>query len=174
MVAELTEENEKLTLELNALKETSALQQSKLDMLTSKVVSAVDKKEYGITEQTNLQQLPIDTLMEMLSKLVVRKQVQDVSVEARVEELESRVTEMSMDIAKMTKKTLAYETGLEDIGRANCMEQVRDKVFELQLIAGELVLVGLKLEICNNSTRLNSFNLSIDQPTYQSINLSIK
>ena len=136
IIAELTEQNDQLTLELNTLKEETVKQQEKLDLLTKKVVGAITKKEFGITDATDLRQLSIDTLMEMLSKLVVRKRLQDVSVEARVEDLETRVTEMSLDIAKMTKKTLAYETGLEDIAAADKLEEVRDRVYELQLIAG--------------------------------------
>ncbi|ELU00581.1 hypothetical protein CAPTEDRAFT_195012 [Capitella teleta] len=137
MIFELTEENEKLTLELNTLKQLTQEQQDRLDLLTTKLMGAVDKKEFGINDNTDHRLVSIEMLMEMLNKLLVRKQIHDVSVESRVEELETRVTEMSMELAKLTKKNLAYEMGLEDVLKMDSVEQVRDKVYGLQLIAGQ-------------------------------------
>ena len=55
-----------------------------------------------------------------------------------VEELELRVTQMSGQLAKMMKKTLAYEQGLADVASSRDLDEVRDKIYNLQLIAGQL------------------------------------
>lgn len=171
VIAELTEQNELLTQELNMLKEQTACQHEKLDLLTDKVVGAINKKEFGITDLTDIRSLSIQTLMDMLAKLVVKRRIQDVSVEARVEDLETRVTEMSLDIAKMTKKTLAYELGLQDIAKATSLEAVQDRVYELQLIAGQ----AYHSFAANDPERkpeqlMNGVDESPDSPAQRSLN----
>lgn len=137
MVAELTEQNEKLTTELTTVKNEADGMRFKLDALSKKLVASVNKKEFKISTDTDPNTLSLDTLLDMLGKLVVKKRINEMSVEARAEELETRVTEMSMDLAKMTKKTLAYETGLADIANSSDLEEIRDRVYSLQLIAGQ-------------------------------------
>ena len=66
---------------------------------------------------------------------------QEMSVEARTEELELRVTEMSMDIARNTKKCLAYESGFQHLLNCSSIDEVKDRVYQLQLIAGTLIYV---------------------------------
>ena len=78
-------------------------------------------------------------LVDMLEQLVVKRRVYDVSVEARVEELEETVTRLSMQLARASKKALAFEQGLLSVSECRDFYQVKDKVCELQLIAGEWV-----------------------------------
>lgn len=136
LVAELTEQNENLTTELTTLKNEADGLRTKLDALSKKLVSSVNKKEFNITEETDPNSVNLEALLEMLGKLIVKKQINEMSVEARAEELETRVTEMSMMIAKMTKKTLAYETGLDDIAKCDDLDTIKDRVYRLQLISG--------------------------------------
>ena len=136
VIKELTEQNEQLTQELALTRQLSEEQQLKIDVLTRKLVTSTNPKDYGVSEQTNLAALTPDVLLEMLNSLVVKKQIYDVSVEARADELEQRVTSLSRELAKMTKKTTAYEAGLQDLMDCQDLEQARDRVYQLQLIAG--------------------------------------
>ena len=85
--------------------------------------------------------LTTDILLDMVNKLLVKKTIQEKSVESRVEDLETRVTEMSLDIAKMTAKTMAYENGIHQISKCTDMEDIKDKLCQLTLLAGEFVMV---------------------------------
>ena len=70
------------------------------------------------------------------------------SVEARTEELELRVTEMSMDIARNTQKCLAYESGFQHLLNCSSIDEVKDRVYQLQLIAGRLIYVKMYYSWC--------------------------
>ena len=135
-IKELTEQNAQLTEELIALKNQHQELSNKLSCTVSKILEGVNKREFMIKDTTNPIDIPTDTLLTMVGKMIVKKRISDMSVEALVEQLETRVTKMSMDIARMTKKTLAYENGLEDLLTCRSMEDVRDRVYQLQLIAG--------------------------------------
>lgn len=110
--------------------------QQKVDLFTDKLVKNVKKEDFGITEVTNLQALTPDVLLEMLETVLVRKRIYETSVEERVDSLEAQLTSMSMDVAKLTKKNMAYEVGMEDLLQCVDMAEVKDKVYGLQLISG--------------------------------------
>ena len=59
------------------------------------------------------------------------------SVAARINELETRVTEMSMDVARLTMKTMAYETGFADLLKCQTVDEVENRVYELQFVASK-------------------------------------
>ncbi|KAK2146056.1 hypothetical protein LSH36_635g00021 [Paralvinella palmiformis] len=136
-IAELTEENENLTKELDFLKTEKVDMQNKIYSVTKKLVSNIRKSDFGIKEDTDLQSISSATLCDIVEKLVVRKQIYDVSVEARVAELEARLTNMTLELAKMTTKTTAYEMGLESLTKCSDFTQVKNKVQELKIIAGQ-------------------------------------
>jgi len=136
-IAELTEENENLTKELDFLKTEKVDMQNKIYSVTKKLVSNIRKSDFGIKEDTDLQSISSATLCDIVEKLVVRKQIYDVSVEARVAELEARLTNMTLELAKMTTKTTAYEMGLESLTKCSDFTQVKNKVQELKIIAGK-------------------------------------
>ena len=135
-IAELTEQNTLLTEELNALQNENDMLKVKIETIISRMLEVLPRKQFGIKDDTKYTEIPLDTLSAMMGKLIVKKKLQEVSVEARVEELETRVTQMSMDIAKMTKKTVAYENGLHDLLKTKDIDDVYDRVYQLQLIAG--------------------------------------
>ena len=72
----------------------------------------------------------------MVSSMIVKRKTYDMSVEARADQLENRVTTMNIENAKMMRKTAAYECGLNEVIRCTDVEHVRDRVYQLQLIAG--------------------------------------
>ena len=135
-IAELTEQNEKLTQELESLRTAHQQMTSKVTDVTNKIIEGIDKKEFNIRDDVNVVDLSTETLIKMVEKIIVIRKHYNGSVECRVEELETRLTQMSMDLAKATKKTLAYEQGMEDLHTCFTLSQVRDKVYQLQFIAG--------------------------------------
>ena len=142
-IAELTEQNTLLTEELNSLRNENDILKIKIETTIGRMLEVLPKKQFGIKDDTKYSEIPLDTLSTMMDKLIVKKKLQDVSVEARVEELETRVTQMSMDIAKMTKKTIAYENGLHDLLKTKDIDDVYDRVYQLQLIAGKFKEVSV-------------------------------
>ena len=139
-IAELTEENENLTKELESLKTERTQMQDKIYAVTKKLVSSIRKSDFGIKEDADLYSISSETLCDIIQKLVVRKEIYDVSVEARVAELESRLTKMTAELVKMTTKTNAYEMGLEGLIKCSDFTQVKNKIQELKIIAGKIYL----------------------------------
>lgn len=133
----LTTQNEDLTKQLEQLRVDHDNMTIKVLGVTKKVLEGVNKKDFGINDNTEILSISPETLMDMVGKLIVKKRIYDMSVEARADELELRVTQMNGDLARMMKKTLAYEQGLSDIGTCLHIEDVRDRIQHLQLIAGE-------------------------------------
>lgn len=135
-IAQLTDQNSQLTQELETLRSAHEQTTLRLTQLVSKMIGGVDLKQFHIRDPTNVQELGTDILLQMIESLIVKKRMYDKSVESRVEEVETRLTQMSMDLARSTKKTLAYEQGLEDLLQCPSLHEVQDKVYQLQLIAG--------------------------------------
>ena len=140
-IAEITEQNNLLTEELNSIRNEKDMLKIKIETTIGRMLEVLPRKQFGIKDDTKYSDIPLDTLSAMMGKLIVKKKLQELSVEARVEELETRVTQMSMDIAKMTKKTIAYENGLQDLLKTKDIDDVYDRVYQLQLIAGKEVRV---------------------------------
>ena len=141
VIAELTEQNEQLSTELTQIKTEAEQMRSKIELLSKKIVEGTNKKDlfrmYRIDDKTDLMLLTTDVLLDMVGNLVLKKTIQEKSVESRVEDLETRVTEMSLDIAKMTAKTMAYENGIHEISKCSGIEDIKDRLCQLTLLAGK-------------------------------------
>ena len=161
-IKELTEQNALLTEELIALKNQHEELSNKLACTVTKLLEGVSKRDFMIREDTNPIDITTDTLLNIVGKMIVKKRISDMSVEARVEELETRVTKMSMDIARMTKKTMAYENGLEDLLVCGSLADVKDKVYHLQLIAGRACSFLIALRYFSSMSYLNKINFNIN------------
>lgn len=140
IIKELTEQNEQLTTEVESLRQQFNDLQDKLGAVTKKLIlNTSNKAELGIFEETDINHISTDVLLEMIERLAVKRKIYDVSVEQRVDDVENRLTNLTMDSAKMMKKILAYESGLESITACSNMEQMKDTIYKLQLIAGQSV-----------------------------------
>lgn len=140
IIKELTDQNEALTVELNGLRNEANLMRSKLSVVNSRMIAASDEKlvrKNGISASTDPVDVPLQALVELMDQLVVKKKIQSVSVEARLEELEVRMSQVTFDLARMTKKAYAYECGLDKIKSSSSLPQVRDRIYELQFLAGK-------------------------------------
>ena len=140
IIKELTDQNEALMLELNTLKNDANLLRNKLSVVNARMIAASDEKvlrRNGVSKSTDPVDVPLQALVELMEKLVVKRKAQNVSVEARLEELEKRTTQVSFDLTRMTKKNYAYESGLESLKSCTNLSQVRYTVYELQFLAGK-------------------------------------
>ena len=65
------------------------------------------------------------------------REQQNVSIAARINELETRVTSMSMDIARMTMKVMTYEAAFADFLKCQTVDEVQDRIYKLQFVASK-------------------------------------
>ena len=75
-IAELTEQNAQLTEQLDSTRLLYQQLQSKMDIVTDKLVNSINKRDFCISDKTDLTQLTADVLTEMIEKLVVKKKIQ--------------------------------------------------------------------------------------------------
>ena len=138
-IQELTELNQQLTDEIAALQIANNDLKENIVLVSEKLAAGIDKKDFDIKQYENYLDIPQAVLTEMIDNLIIKKKIHETSVESRVEELETRVTEMSMENAKLRKKTIAYEMGFQNLLQSHNMEDLKDKIYQLQLIAGKTV-----------------------------------
>jgi len=81
-------------------------------------------------------QLDNDAITELIGKFLTKHKEREVSVEQRVEQLECQVTEMSFDLLRSKSKCRAYELGLKELLAMNDISVVKDRIYQLQIIAG--------------------------------------
>ena len=112
----------------------------KLRTISQKLIGVTDvrwKKTHCVLPDVD----PIlvdEQLMEaMIEELVVKRKLDSVSTEMRVDELERRVTQMSFDMARYRKKCEAYEQGLQMIVSSRDLTTARDMSYQLQFLAGQ-------------------------------------
>lgn len=141
-IKELTDQNAQLTEELHMCKNEAEDMKSKITSVNQKILSGLDpetlKKSFEITPSTDPLLIPTDSLNGVLDKIIVKKKEYGESVEIRLEELESRVTDLNVSLAKSSKKAAAYETAFSDLIRCNDLEQLKDKICHLQFVAGNI------------------------------------
>lgn len=136
-VKELTEQNAELMKQLDENRENLKMCEDKLSFLTVTLLRNIDPRDFGVRPDADPLLVPTKALEQMVSSLSAKKKVREVSVEARIEELETRVTQMNSEMAKMCKKSIAYENGLHDLLSSTNLDEVKDKIYDLQFIAGK-------------------------------------
>jgi len=87
-------------------------------------------------------QLDKDVITELVGKFIAKHKEHEQSVEQRVEQLECQVSEMSYDLIRTKSKCHAYEVGLKELLEASEINAVKDRVYQLQIIAGKHRLVS--------------------------------
>jgi len=82
-------------------------------------------------------QLDNEVWTELVGKFLAKHEEHEQSVEQRVEQLEARVTDMSFDLIRTKSKCRAYEVGLEELQQVHDVNAMKDRVYHLQVLAGE-------------------------------------
>ena len=82
-------------------------------------------------------QLDNDVMAELVGMFLAKHKEHEQSVEQRVEQLESQVTEMSFDLIRTKSKCRAYEVGLKELLQVHDVNAMKDRVYHLQVLAGK-------------------------------------
>jgi len=99
----------------------------------------------ALAEDFDPLQLDNSAITELVGKFLTKHKEYEQSVEHRVEQLEHRVTEMSSDLLRTKSKCFAYEVGMKELLEVDDMVAIKDRIYQLQVIAGNcwLFLLGL-------------------------------
>jgi len=126
---------------LEATKTELTAAKQRLAMIVSKLAQSMDERwqKHNNIESPEFDPMKLDNevLTEMMETFVVKHHEYQESVAARAEELELQVTRMSMDLMRVSKKCLAYEIGLKELLQYPDLNAVKDRVYQLQVVAGE-------------------------------------
>jgi len=95
----------------------------------------------ALAEDFDPLQLDNTMVAELVGKFLAKHKEHEQSVEQRVEQLECQVTEMSFDLIRTTSKCHAYEVGLKELLGVNEVNAMKDRVYQLQIIAGKSHLI---------------------------------
>jgi hypothetical protein len=139
--AELAALNEQLMIDLEATKTELADVKQKLNTVLSQLVQSMDarwqKRHNALAADFDPIKLDSEALTELLDIFAVKQKDHEMSVEVRAGLLEKQVTDMSLDLRRAAQKCLAYELGLKDLLRCHDLNAIKDRVYQLQIIAGE-------------------------------------
>ena len=136
IIAELTEQNEVLQHELTSLKTRTADLTDKLTFVVDKLLCNSDLFNNSLPKDIDIHTMNKNVMDEILEKLIVKRRIYNDSLDCRIDLLENKVTTLSGELAKVTKKVTAYEHGLNCIVISENIDDIKDKVYQLQLIAG--------------------------------------
>lgn len=117
---ELTNQNEKLQKTIQTYKEENGQLRDKVEYLSKKIVEYGQSKGYKSMSEVENSKMPLNVSVENLNQILDfitngDKRKKKGPVELRVEELETRITHLNMELAKMVQLRLSLENGLEDI-----------------------------------------------------------
>ncbi|XP_013388527.1 uncharacterized protein LOC106157437 [Lingula anatina] len=123
----LQEEKDAITKELDDLK-------TKFSVLGKKILDHADKAEYGLEDDLDPLQVNLDDLLGMLSKVISRDKKKN-RMETRIEELETRVTQLTVEQAELLRVRAKYEEGLSEICQCYDMPAVKVLVEKIRVEA---------------------------------------
>ncbi|OWF45674.1 uncharacterized protein LOC110456737 [Mizuhopecten yessoensis] len=131
----LTKENEELQGQVEALTTKSKLFQDNWITLTTKLVQDAKTKGFQLGEEDQrkaLEELSVDVLLDLINSLahkqILQKQKANKgSVEARIEELETRITQMNMNLVKLLQAKMNLEAGLDAIQQCASLDDAKHK-----------------------------------------------
>ena len=131
---ELTRVNDELKLKAETMTTEHGQMKARLDAVGKKIINFVDKEQFNVSESTDVLEISTETFLEMVSKIITRRSLNKSTLESRLEELETRVTHQSMQVAKLTQINLAYENAVIDLGKCRHMQEVNDIVDQIQIL----------------------------------------
>ncbi|XP_033735406.1 uncharacterized protein LOC117323955 [Pecten maximus] len=131
----LTRENEDLQEQVTQLTAKNTKLQDSWLLLTTKLVEDAKSKGFALGEEDQKKELgevSVEALLDLLNSLAHKQDVKKQkpakgSVEARVEELETRTTQMNMNLVKLLQAKMNLESGLEEIQQCGSLEDAKHK-----------------------------------------------
>ncbi|XP_069118495.1 uncharacterized protein [Argopecten irradians] len=127
----LTKENDELQERVAELSTRNKQLQDHWLTLTTKLVEDAKSKGFQLREEDqNLGEVSLETLLDLINSLAHKQEVKKPtkgSLEARIEELETRTTQMNMNLVKLLQAKMNLEAGLEDIQQCCTLEDAKHK-----------------------------------------------
>lgn len=122
---------------IEVLKSERELLQEKFNIIVKKVVDQVDSEDFDIEDDTDLSEIEVEDVIRMISRLSAGQTRSKGTIEGRVEELESRVTHQSQQVATLVLQTMKTESGLGAIMQADNLQETKAQARKLQRELGE-------------------------------------
>lgn len=126
---DLVKQNNDLQKQLNAMTIQNQALREKLTTLTDIVYE--NAKIKGLEPSTAVKEtmeIPTGRLVSWLDELLMEEDKSSQNtVETRVEELETRTTHLTMEVARMVQLGLQIENGLEEIQDTECLEEAHKR-----------------------------------------------
>lgn len=132
--------NEQLNQELTTTKADLEKVRALLVAISKKLLEGKDeawKTAHKFQADTDPLSVPDGVFLELISDLIVKKKQYEESIEVQVELLETRVTEVSLALARYATKCRAYENGLRQFLTCNDLNALKDHAYHLMIVAGE-------------------------------------
>ncbi|WAR19253.1 hypothetical protein MAR_001091 [Mya arenaria] len=114
---ELIDANTELSAEVEALNTENQLLKSTITAFIDKLIENAKIKGVRVPhslDNPNVAEIPADTLVTLTEKLTAESRKSD-TVEFRVEELETRITHLNTELAKLLRTRVNVENGLDEL-----------------------------------------------------------
>lgn len=126
--ADLYREIEVLTAENQVLKAT-------VSAVIDKLIENAKIKGVDITNEIynpNVSEIPTDSIVDLTEK-TTKEQPRSHTMEGRVEELETRITHLNMELAKLLRTKINIENGLDEVIEMDDLNTAKVKAKELKM-----------------------------------------
>jgi predicted nuclease with TOPRIM domain len=129
---QILKENSEYQIEIKRLSSRNNELTERLKVITNGIVEQSKLKGYKFSktdQYTDLNEIPLGKISELTDFLVHGKDPRNrASMETRVEELETRITHLNMELSKMLELRINLENGLEDIQNCDNLFDVQNRV----------------------------------------------
>ena len=130
---ELKKANEDLYKDVEKLNGENQILKSTITSLIDKLIENSKVKGVDIPEElytADVCEIPSNTLVDLTEQLTA-EEPKSHTVEGRIEELETRITHLNMELAKLLRTRLNVENGLDDLLESSNFETAKLKAKEL-------------------------------------------
>jgi len=131
---ELIEANTELSAEVEELSTENQVLKATISSVIDKLIENAKIKGVKIPQvldQPNVAEIPADVLVNFAEKLTAESRKND-TMEFRVEELETRITHLNFELAKLLRSRVNMENGLDElINDCTSFDEVQKKARDL-------------------------------------------
>ncbi|KAK6181549.1 hypothetical protein SNE40_009380 [Patella caerulea] len=125
--AEVVKDNSHLKKTIDILKAENLTMKHKLDRVIERLVSYVDEDDYDFSSCVSYLDISLEDMLAMISDITSTKDSnrQEHYLETRIEEVETRITQISTEFAKLVQLKLRMENGLNEIKGCQRIDEIK-------------------------------------------------